>query len=105
METIKDKIKKVAPLVLQVLREEEETRDDDNLLCASLWARQGAKNSLKFGEFCIMLCDGRFANPETVGRARRKIQETQIDLRGKFYNERHNAELEFRNQIKMDFDF
>jgi hypothetical protein len=100
-----EEIKKISVLVLTVLKNNLESRDDDSILYENIWKLQGAKKSMTYKKFIKGLIDGEFAHPETISRARRKIQEVRKELRGKLYNVRKGFEKEFANQIKLDFDF
>ena len=99
-------MKKVAPLVASILRENQIARDDDNLLCVMVWERQHViKPNTKFITFKKGLISGKYAQADTITRTRRKLQEKHAELRGDLYDERHTAEEIMANQMKFEFDY
>lgn len=98
-----DKVKKIKPTVAYILKRDFDARDDDNLLCTLLWEIQGAKPNMKFKAFKKKLIMSELATAESITRSRRLLQEKYPDLRGKFYEERHQQEELLKNQLKMDF--
>ena len=94
---------KIAPLVLHILRKNERSRDSDNLLLILVWKAQGMKESDSCKKFKYRLIIGKYSTPETIRRARQKIQESvkHKDLRGKFYKQRQTAEAKMRNQLSL----
>jgi len=99
-----EKILKIMPTVAQVIKKDLEARDDDNILIVRVWEKQGAKGDYSFDKIKEMLYLGKLATPESITRSRRKLQEKNVELRGKLYKERHEIEKLMRNQIKMNFD-
>ncbi len=99
-----DKILKVKPVVVLVLKENEESRDDDNILILAVWSKQADIEIQQFSDLKKMLLSGRLSPPATIIRSRRKLQVNDPSLRGKLYEERKKEELWMKNQIKMDFD-
>lgn len=103
-ENFIDKIIKITPIVISILKEDINSRDDDNLLCSLVWKKQGAKDFMNFDSFHKKLITGKFATPESITRSRRRLQEKYPELRGDLYSVRHEQEqLLLKNQIKMDF--
>lgn len=96
-------IRKVAPLVLEILKKHEPSRDYDVALQILVWKAQGQKENESFKKFKYGLYKGKYSNPETIRRARQKIQENEKykHLRGKFYKERQAAEAKMRNQLSL----
>jgi len=94
---------KIAPLVLEILKKNAKARDYDNLLYVLVWKAQGMKESDTCKKFKYRLIIGKYASPETIGRARRKIQESEKhkDLRGTMYKQRKLAENKVRNQLSL----
>lgn len=94
---------KIAPLVLEILKKNEKSRDYDNLLYILVWKAQGLKETDSCKKFKYGLIIGKYASPETIGRARRKIQENEQykHLRGKMYKQRQLAENKLRNQLSL----
>lgn len=98
-----DQIRKVAPLVLEILKKNEGARDYDNTLYVLVWKAQGMKESDSFKKFKYGLIIGKYSTPETIRRARQKIQENKSykHLRGKYYKQRRIAEAKVRNQLSL----
>jgi hypothetical protein len=94
---------KVAPLVLEILKKNAASRDDDNLLFILVWKAQGMKETSSCKNFKYKLVRGIFSTPETISRARRKIQfsEKHKHLRGTIYHQRQLAESKLRNQLSL----
>ncbi len=99
-----DKVLKVKPVVIKVLTENEESRDDDNILILAVWSDQALMEIKEFADLKNMLLSGKLSPPATIIRSRRKLQVNNPSLRGKLYEERKKEELWMKNQIKMDFD-
>ena len=78
-------------------------RDDDNKLVASIWktelSRSGNLKELSALFVLQKLADGEISNPQTITRARRKLQETRPQLQGLKYKERMIKEAEIRSTI------
>ena len=98
-----EQVRKVAPLVLEILKKDRKSRDYDVPLQVLVWKAQGQKENESFKKFKYGLYMGKYSNPETIRRARQKIQENEDykHLRGKFYKERQNAEKKVRNQLSF----
>ena len=94
-------IKRVKPLVEQLLKEFPLTRDNDNLLLLKVWAEQD--NTLRkeklFSDFSIGMIAGKYMKFESVSRARRKAQEENPELRGRYYKDRKELSEEVRLNI------
>lgn len=97
------KMNQIKFMVRDILKYDLESRDDDNLLCLRVWERQGSKPNMTYSSFKTKLITGNFADPQTVGRVRRSLQEKYITLQGKLYEKRHQAEDRFINQYKLEF--
>lgn len=103
-KTIYEQIIKIAPLVANILKKNLESRDDDNILYIAVWKYQGMKEGDSIRKFKYRLIMGKYASPESIGRARRRLQEKNESLQGKLYKERHNAEKEMTNQMSFEFN-
>lgn len=101
--TIHAQMMKISPLVADILKKDLEARDDDNILYMAVWKRQGMKEKDSCKKFKYRLIMGRYASSDSIGRARRRLQEKNPSLRGKLYKARHEAEKEVRNQLKINF--
>ncbi len=100
-----DKILKVKPIVVKVLTENAESRDDDNILILAVWSKQALMEIKEFSDLKNMLMNGKLSPPATIIRSRRKLQVNDPTLRGKLYIERKKQEELMKNQIKLNFDF
>ena len=91
-------IKRMKPLVEKLLQEFPLTRDNDNLLLLKVWAEQD--NTLRmdklFSDFSVGMIAGKYMKFESVSRARRKVQEENPGLRGKYYKDRKELAEEIR---------
>ena len=93
---------KIKPTVANVLLNKPETRDDDILLILTIWDIQAKIES--YDQFKSMLMNGQLAIPETIRRSRAKLQEDNVELRGKNYEKRKEIDELMSKQIKLDFD-
>lgn len=96
------KIKKLEEIVVKVLLNCPQTRDDDKLLILKVWAWQNPQlraSDYSFTNFAINYLNGLYADSESITRARRKIQEKNPDLRGEKWSERHNEAELVRKEI------
>lgn len=98
-----EKIQQIKPIVLSILKENMDARDDDNILCTCVWQKQGATSELSYLKFQLKLIMGEFATPESITRSRRSLQEKFEILRGLNYADRHKAEELMRRQTKLEF--
>ena len=103
-KTMYEQIRKIAPLVADILKKDLEARDDDNILYIRAWKRQGMKESESWKKFKYKLIMGIYASPDTLGRCRRRLQERNESLRGKLYKERHSAEKHMSNQMSFEYN-
>lgn len=97
------RIVKVKPIVLDILKDNIETRDDDNLLILAVWDRQSKTSITDYKIFKNMLVNNKLSTPSSIIRSRCKLQQDNISLRGVLYEERKNQEKLMRNQLKLDF--
>lgn len=93
---------RIYPLIADILLKQPDTRDDDNILCFRVWKRQGARERWSFKKLKYNVIINKLASPETIGRSRRRLQEKNPHLRGALYKQRHNAEENMRNQMKLE---
>lgn len=75
-----NKLKTLESKVLRILEENEYARDDDRTLTLQI-------HSIYYGvdintPYWQVMCDDTIPTQESIGRCRRKIQETREDLRG-----------------------
>tara|TARA_R100001510_G_C7489962_1_gene98211 strand:+ start:203 stop:562 length:360 start_codon:yes stop_codon:yes gene_type:complete len=96
---IKDKAKRVE----DILRKYPQSRDNDLDLIARYWyleMRESDMNDDQIKAFCQLVKSGLISLPDTITRARRKIQEEIPALRGDKYNKRHSATEVVKEEIK-----
>ena len=78
-----------AEKVKRLLESQPKYRDDYKSLIARIWFNEiGQDKELKAFEMLNLLVEGKLSHPESIMRARRKIQEEHPELRGKTYNKR-----------------
>jgi len=96
------KIKSIKNTVERILRDEPETRDNDRLLMLKVWAVQNPHirfHGYTFISFAKDFIKAGYADPESIRRARQKLQEENEALRGKSYRLRHDLGIETRYGI------
>tara|TARA_R110000772_G_scaffold233800_2_gene345366 strand:- start:6020 stop:6289 length:270 start_codon:yes stop_codon:yes gene_type:complete len=75
-------------------------RDNDVRLVATYYYNNIANiNQMSAIEFLEVMVNGNLPSPDTITRARRKIQEKHPELRGVKYEEKQRLEVEFRQNI------
>ena len=78
-----------AAKVKSLLEAQPKYRDDYKSLIARIWFNEiGQDKELKAYELLNKLAEGKLSHPESIMRARRKIQEEHPELRGRTYNKR-----------------
>lgn len=98
-----NEIKKMYPLVKEILEKYPVTRDNYHILLLEIWARQ--KPSLTDPDtpfrsgFAREFANGEFASVLSVTRARRKVQEEHPHLRGSTYKVRKVLANDVRDGI------
>jgi hypothetical protein len=99
-----DKIKDMQNRVELLLKRFPAYRDCDTKLVAHIWMEQiGGVEKMKqinLHDWMKMWIENpNIASPETISRARRKIQEANADLRGENYKLRKDQEKDVRGGI------
>lgn len=93
-----------AQIVSKILELNPGARDNDNLLMKLVWTYQSKRlyKNLKpsSSTFWDDFVKGKFYAPESITRARRKLQEINPNLRGKTYIKRHENQEVVKQQIK-----
>ena len=105
MKQNKKSIVDIHDMVYSLLSDDPRTRDDDNLLCVIIWSRLFKKQGLdvreeKAYDFLLAYLNNKLVSADTITRARRKLQEENILLRGKKYAERQRKQATVISQIK-----
>jgi hypothetical protein len=97
---VSKEIKKVGDIVYELLKNDPKYRDSDKKLSAKIWATQyGGIDKLKHVSAYDFLCEyvkenTHLISQESIGRARRKIQEENEDLRGEKYHKKQEEQSE-----------
>lgn len=90
-QTIKDKVQ-------DLLTRFPHLRDSDEKLCANIWHSQ-IPAGISAKDYLQLYADGKLPSSESITRCRRKIQEDNPDLRGKFYRERQEKQEAIQAQL------
>lgn len=85
-----DDLRHIAYKVYAVLTDLPETRDNDRILLAYIWAKESRAGTVE--EFLTELVEGDLTHFESIRRIRQKIQEQHVALRGEKYESRHGYE-------------
>jgi hypothetical protein len=98
-------ISNISNLVKYLLKNELETRDNDQLLVIRAWKLQLQEQDLNpdtmaLDRFFKVYLSGKLSNHESITRCRRKLQEIEPELRGYLYNQRQEFQTEAKKQIK-----
>lgn len=99
--SIYEQVVRVSPMVVNILKKDKKSRDDDNVLLIAFWKRHGIKENTSFKRFKYKLIMGKIGLPESIMRARRLMQEKHPSLRGKLYLKRQKAEELMLNQLQL----
>jgi len=81
-------------IVQRLLEEQPALRDNDNLLMSTIWKEQS--NILNFFQ---RLERGKLHSPETIRRARQKLQEDFPHLRGELYEVRQKRQDKVKKEL------
>lgn len=94
------RIKKLEEKVRTMLERYPLTRDDDRLLTLAVWVE--FYNLDPYTPIRAVMRNEKLPSQESIGRARRKIQEVDETLRGTKYKEkvRMDAQIEFIEYAK-----
>lgn len=90
-------IGKVASKVFVSLLDRPETRDNDRQLCIEVWKKE--LSQLGIEDFFDAFANAKISHPETIRRARQKLQQEHEALRGKRWECRHQMGDEFSKKI------
>ena len=78
------------------------SRDSDDKLVCNIWYNRLGKervNLMSAMELMQIISDGVLPSYDNISRARRKLQEDHVHLRGESYKERHHQEAGVRAKI------
>lgn len=104
MESKVKQIKRTAIIVKLLLEKTPHLRDSDDKLVATVWYNQlGIHELQRINGYDILklISDGALIDSQSICRARRKLQNEHIELRGAAYNKRKKIEVEVRKQINL----
>lgn len=76
-----EELKTVTDIVKDILTKKPATRDDDLLLYAFYLNRKGFSKNIGYWDLRTKIKSKELSSIETIGRARRKIQEEYSELR------------------------
>lgn len=98
-------IKKICDLVRELLENFPHLRDDDDKLVANIWIRElgGAEKAKEVSAYYFLAQYSgykAFTSAESITRARRKLQNTHLHLRGEKYLERMTEQENVKEFIK-----
>ena len=100
------KINKCKDIVVDILTEIPETRDNDILLIQEVWKTQSRNVSVvdllnePVGLLFEMMKGKLLSHPSSIKRVRAKLQEQCPNLRGEAYNKRHKLQKEVLNDLE-----
>ena len=103
---VSEEIETLYDIVLDLLKSDPRYRDSDKMLSVRVWATQmgGVEKTRKvsafafFSEYCSD--NSELHSQESIGRARRKIQEQYVELRGVNYRDRHDHQQDVKHVIR-----
>lgn len=96
------KIKDLQDVVYRCLRSIPEARDNNKLLTLKIWCYQNPEfrdESYSANQFGIDFLNGRYADPQSIARASRKVQRMHPEVRGEKWAERQGESVKVREQI------
>lgn len=92
-KAVERKLREAERIVTELLTETPITRDDDRLLVWLFWRKQYERiDRYTLEMFRSAFLGGMLSPPETITRARRKVQVKREDLRGITYEVREDLE-------------
>ena len=85
--------KKLQDKVKKILIEKPKARDCDRFLTVCIWYEEAKKENWNLYTYFENYIDGKLTLADSITRARRKLQEDNIELRGnKWYKRKLKAE-------------
>ena len=91
---------KLFDIVVNILRNEEEARNNDVVLCWKVYEQQEKMETLTAREFFTLLYDKKVSSFSSITRARRAVQQHYPELRGEVYKKRHDKQHSYIKYIK-----
>ena len=101
-----EKISNLTEQVKVILEKDPRTRDDDKLLCSIIWYKSigTTMKTMSAVDFLKMYVNGDLVNHDTITRARRKVQEENISLRGENYSGRQAHQDDVKADLGYQFN-
>ena len=81
-------------LVLKLLEQYPQTRDNDNLLMSIIWRKES-----NLFNFYSRLESGKLTPAETIRRCRQSLQKANPELRGKMYDLRQKHQAKVKKEL------
>lgn len=83
--------------VIKLMQKRPDLRDDDNRLAAVIWWEECKRlgrpmDKMTAADFMQIMIDGKVSSLESIGRARRKVEEEHPELRGATYEQRQRLQ-------------
>lgn len=82
MSNKRESLKNLTPIIEKILREKPNSRNDDYMLYGFYLNKNGYSIKISFSDLIMLIKNKEVASIETVGRVRRKLQETYQELCG-----------------------
>lgn len=100
------KLKKLKPIVSELLKSNSLLKDNDMLLCARVWTKELRAmaldpDTMDLYSFMTILINSQISNPESITRVRRKLQQDNwSEYGGTKKVIREIEEVEHKQEIK-----
>ena len=91
---------KLFDIILNILRIDEEARNNDIVLCWKVYEQQVIMEDLTAREFFTLLFNKKIASFSSITRARRAVQQHYPEFRGQVYKKRHDKQKSYVKYIK-----
>jgi hypothetical protein len=99
------KLTKLANLIYEVLEQNEEARNDDDVLCFEVWNKLAPVDNIwtiPVGDFHhILKRQWKLPNEQSIRRTRRKVQEHYPETRGTKYNNRKARQEKVKSNLRL----
>jgi len=98
---MRDKMSNILVSVTHFLTKYSSLRDSDERLAANIWySRIDNIENLNAKDLLSMFAKGKLPSYESISRCRRKVQESNPELRGLKWESRHKQQKKVKNEIK-----
>ena len=91
---------KLFNVVLNLMTDNEESRNNDTVLCWKVYEQQTNIEELSARQFFTKLFDKRVSSFSSITRARRAVQQHYPELRGTVYEKRHKKQKDYVKFVK-----